>query len=374
MRKLILIFAFFASMSAFAQGSIDDLNANLKKSQLEIERLENQLKSNQALQKDKLTQKKLLDAKVVAREKFVRQLDGQIDNIKREMGSLADVVMTHNKRFDSLNAVRDKLYRKAYKELSKSELSAGLGSQKYIKVELNRVVEMLKKEAENVDSLKKILGVKYEKLMEQSEEVAKLFKAKNTEVTSLKKERILIDALNEQLKKDEQYIRQSAENERVKLQNLQSQIASIVATEAGTGAKVLMGTMFGDNKGKLPAPLVGFLIEDSFGLHDHPTKKGIKIKNTGVNLRSTVDSRVLSVFEGEVRGIFLVDGMGSSVMIRHGDYFTVYSNLEKVTVAKGQVVHLGQQIGKLGDSNKLLHFEVWKGTENLNPQSWINLR
>lgn len=374
MKIICFIALVFSTLSVFSQDQLSTLNENLKRSQKEIERLDGELSQNRRLQMDKLTQKRLLDAKVLQRGQLVRQFNDKISALKNDMGDLAGVVVRHNKRLDSIIEVRDRLYRSAYKELLNSKLAGGIEKQSFYKKEILSVTAMFNSEAHNVDSMRRIMGQRYDRLMEQSRELAELSRERKAELALLETEKRQVELLNLQLKKDESVIKQSADSERLKMQQLQNQIANMVRTEAKTSPIGSLGGEFGQNKGGLPAPLLAYLVEDKFGVHDHPTKKGIKVQNNGVNLRATMDLSVMAVFDGEVRGVFLLDGMGSSVLVRHGNYFTVYSNLDRVKVAKGQTINAGQQIGQLGDRNSVLHFEVWNGTTNLDPLLWLKSR
>lgn len=374
MRITLVIALIISTLSVFSQDQLKSLNEDLKRSQKEIERLDGELSQNRRLQMDKLTQKKLLDAKVLQRGKLVSQFNDKISALKNDMGDLSGVVVRHNKRLDSIIGVRNRLYRNAYKVLSISKLAEKVERQSFYKREILLVTSMFNSEAHNVDSMRRIMGQRYDRLMEQSRELAELSMERKAELALLEVEKRQIELLNLQLKKDESVIKQSADSERLKMQQLQNQIANMVRTEAKTSSVGALGGEFGQNKGRLPAPLLAYLVEDKFGVHDHPTKKGIKVQNNGVNLRATIDLSVMAVFDGEVRGVFLLDGMGSSVLVRHGTYFTVYSNLDRVKVAKGQSIKAGQQVGQLGDRNSILHFEVWNGTTNLDPLIWLKSR
>lgn len=369
MKLFAFTLLFLVSILVVSGQDLTTLNKDLRQRQAAIEKLEKDLNANRELQKDKLTQKRLLDQKVKAREELVKQLNSRISILKGDMGDLSGVVSRHNRRFDSLNIVRNSLLKKAY---IKADF-ANFGTLKdEFSVELDIVDRMLKNEASNVDSMKRVLGERYEKLMRQSKELAELSQSRKNELAAMDSERKQLEQLNLQLKSQEVVIKQSADSERIKIVNLQNQIAAFVKIEAKTRGEVnALGGEFGQNKGKLPSPLLFYVVEDKYGVHEHPTQKGIKIQNNGVNLKATMDLSVNVVFDGEVRGVFLVEGMGSSVLVRHGDYFTVYSNLAQVKVLKGESVKAGQVVGQLSEKNRVLHFEIWNSTKTVNPQQWI---
>ena len=113
------------------------------------------------------------------------------------------------------------------------------------------------------------------------------------------------------------------------------------------------------------------VIVDGYGKHAHAVRQSVTVNNTGINIAAEAGAPVKAVFEGEVSVVFFVPGMNNAVMIRHGDYVTVYANLEAVGVKTGDGVALNQTIGKLPADDAFLHFEIWKDQQNLNPELWL---
>ncbi len=132
---------------------------------------------------------------------------------------------------------------------------------------------------------------------------------------------------------------------------------------------------FKKNKGKLPWPVDKGVITSSFGKHPHPVLERVEVKNNGVDIKSNKGASVRAVFSGKVKNVMYNPSFHRAVMIQHGNYFTVYSNLSEVFVEAGQEVGTKQSIGKVyynEDKGKAqIHLEVWKGTETLNPQEWL---
>lgn len=136
-----------------------------------------------------------------------------------------------------------------------------------------------------------------------------------------------------------------------------------------------LSNKFAANQGKLPWPLEKGVITEYFGEHWHPVLKGIKVKNNGVNISTEDGARARAVFSGEVTGIVVIPGAGKAVLVRHGEYISVYSNLKDVFVQKGDKVKIKDPIGIiLTDPIKgktEIHFEVWKGQSPMNPATWL---
>jgi len=134
-------------------------------------------------------------------------------------------------------------------------------------------------------------------------------------------------------------------------------------------------TQFKKLRGKLPWPVEGGVIARNFGRQKHPTLKNIEITNNGIDIRSNEEAPVKAVFEGTIAGVQYIPGHDYTVIIQHGNYYSVYSNLSETSVAKGDNINSGTVIGKLS-TNPIsgaaeLHFELWQEKERLNPANWI---
>jgi murein hydrolase activator len=142
-----------------------------------------------------------------------------------------------------------------------------------------------------------------------------------------------------------------------------------------TPKQASLSQTFSDNKGRLPWPVERGNISSSFGEHAHPVYKDIKIKNNGIDINTSKGAKARAVFDGVVSSVIAIPGLHNIVIMRHGAYLTVYSNLSEVFVKKGDEVNTRQQIGTVytdqTNSKTMLHFEVWQGTSLMNPESWI---
>jgi len=144
-----------------------------------------------------------------------------------------------------------------------------------------------------------------------------------------------------------------------------------------TAEDVALSGSFAGNKGRFPSPLDKGAVVSSFGEHAHAEYQNIKIKNNGIDIASVPGAKAKAIFEGEVSSVIFITNLNYVVIIRHGDYLTVYSNLEDVAVKKGDKVKIRQTLGTVstgeGESKSRLHFELWQGTIVQNPASWLNI-
>ena len=131
---------------------------------------------------------------------------------------------------------------------------------------------------------------------------------------------------------------------------------------------------FERNKGAMKMPVNG-VITRRFGRQPHPTLKNITIESPGIDIKTAQNAAVRAVFRGEVVGVQFVPGYNYMVIIKHGSYYTVYSNLADLKVKRGQTVKTRETIGKASTdritNTTQIHFEVWKEKTRLNPARWV---
>ena len=136
---------------------------------------------------------------------------------------------------------------------------------------------------------------------------------------------------------------------------------------------VALSNSFEENKNKFPWPATGF-ISQKFGRQKHPVLKGIILQNDGINIQTAQSEKVRSIFAGEVRAVAFIPTLGNSVIISHGEYFTVYSGLKDVQLKRGQKVATNQEIGLVlvnSEGISELRFQIRKNTTALDPQTWL---
>lgn len=138
-----------------------------------------------------------------------------------------------------------------------------------------------------------------------------------------------------------------------------------------------VGGLSGDflaNKGRLPWPVAKGRVVSHYGTNSHPILSNITTQNSGVDISTGKGSSAKAVFEGVVQAVISIPGGNLSVLVRHGSYFTVYSNLSSVNVSKGDQVHRGQLLGLIDTApsgETIMNFQVWNGSTKQNPALWI---
>ncbi|PKD21720.1 peptidase M23 [Salegentibacter salinarum] len=142
-----------------------------------------------------------------------------------------------------------------------------------------------------------------------------------------------------------------------------------------TPAAKALAADFVKNKGRLPWPVRSGVVTSRFGRQPHPVVKTISINNNGVNIDTDPGGKARAVFNGTVSEVQVLKGANKAVMVRHGDYITIYDNLEKVYVKRGDVVNTGQELGAVATSRTsgktTLHFLIYKNMQKMDPADWI---
>jgi len=230
------------------------------------------------------------------------------------------------------------------KQEEEQELSQIQKKEKELKSEL----EKKKKQAQELQlAIKKLIEEEIKRKKEEAEKLAKM-----------------------KAEKEKEKQKSSENKEKVSSKEKEKNLVPILSKEAE-----ITGNNFELNKGKLPWPISSGFICANYGEYEHPAIKGFVMFNNGIELCASQQMKVQSVFNGEVTGIALSPMGGKLVIIRHGEYLTVYSNLQEVYVKQGDKVNAKQVIGTVmynEDENKYsLNFQVWKGQSTLDPKNWL---
>jgi septal ring factor EnvC (AmiA/AmiB activator) len=139
---------------------------------------------------------------------------------------------------------------------------------------------------------------------------------------------------------------------------------------AESAASRVLSNSFSSNKGKLPWPVSDGSISRAYGRQRHPEVSSVWINNNGIDIRTANSSNINAVFKGRVVGSQFINGVNYMVIVEHGSYYSVYSNLDKVYVKAGDEVSTNQSIGRLSSTGDL-HIEIWNGKARQNPKAWL---
>ena len=250
--------------------------------------------------------------------------------------------------------------------------------------------EARKKQAGLIADTQRQLQTKKQELENRKEQQSKTLFQKEIETGNLSQQKKDKEVTLTDLQKKEKDIKAEIKKKKEQAEKLKKAIEKVIDAEIKKSQKLTksdskkiiltpeekeLSNDFESNKGKLPWPLAEGVITESFGTHNHPDLPGIKVSNNGVNIGTNKGANVRTVFNGIVVAVASVGGLeGKVVIIKHGEYHSVYSNIEEAFVKSGEKVKTKQAIGKVltdDASATELHFEIWKGQSTMDPENWI---
>ncbi len=394
MRSLFVcgIFLFIQSF-CFAQ-SITDLQRKKQEAAKEIEFTTHLLNETRQNEKYSLNVLRLISSKIQGRNTIIATINNEIEIYGDFIANNMLAIEMLKNDVEKLKAEYANIVRMAYKDKSSGDpllflLSAENFNQAYRRLlYFRRYTEMRQNQADIIEAVETALNESIKKLEQQ-----KATRLQLMGVTQQEKEKLSIEQgqQNTELKKLQQQKRslQKKLNQQRRIeQQLEREIQRIIEEEArksraagGSGFALtpeqkLIGNDFEQNKNRLPWPVERGIIVEHFGVHQHPVLTQVQVQNNGINIATEIGAKVRAVFNGEVSRVFGIIGGNTAVIIRHGKYLSVYSNLREVVVKKGDKVTTKQNIGTVytdyDEGNKsILKFQIWKESTKLNPESWI---
>ena len=392
-RLLLILAALFCALNLAAQNqSLDALRDEIRRAEEEI-RATNELLAK--TKKDKQVtqnQLKLIQNRIRNRKQIIANLEKQTQVINGDIGTKNDTVHAMQNELTQLRKEYADMVYAAYKNYTLNNFLVFLFASKDFNDATRRISymrrynRMRQQKAEQIKSVADSLHVQIGELENRKAELTKVRDTRTQEVSSLGKDEKQYQSSLSEINTKSGKLSSEIRKKQSQINKLQQRIQAIIAEEARKNRATPksaaqeeyianLSGRFDQNKGLLPYPVRGGVIVDRYGVHPHATQKGLMVNNKGVNIASGSGAEVRAVFEGDITQIVFVQGLNNTVIIRHGNYLTTYSNLASVNVKTGDKVTLNQVIGRLSNSDDsddcVLHFEIWKETENLNPEQWL---
>ncbi len=382
--------------------SISTLSVAQKKSKAQLQKEKQQniekIKEVEKILGETTNQKKNTLGELNALNQRIIEQENLIESIKKEINFLNSEINQNNDIIDALETDLAK-FKKEYASMlfaaqkannSTTRLtflfSAGSFDQLVMRLRyMEQYGETRKLQANLIIQVQEELSGQVQAITSQREEKNKLLAegvTENQNLANLKKKQ---STLVKSLEKEEKKLKRDLNETKEAIAKLDKMIETIIREEierearealaaAGNKKSVVLSSSFEENKNKLPWPVSTGFISQKFGLQNHPVLKGIVQQNDGVNIQTRENEKVKCVFEGEVRAVAFVPSIGSTVLIKHGEYYTVYAGLKEVYVKEGQRVIVDQEIGKVisnHDGISELRFQIRKNTLALDPQTWL---
>lgn len=423
MYRIVLLILFVFSVDIICAQSLKDLQEQKKSADRELADINEQLNSTKKEKNSTMKQVALIHSMIEKRKKIIENLDRQVVLVTKNIGVRTDTIVKLKSDIASLKKQYEKTLQQAYKlrnstsavalVLASSDLQQAVKRMKYLRSYSDYRIEQVY----TIEGKQRQLNLEIVDLNSKKKNLEILFANKTNEVKKLAVDEMNYQAMLDQLKSKEKDLLKEVQKKRQIRERLTREINYLIAEEARKAAEAArkraaaeaaarrkatneknvaakqpstttkeipftpedrtIAGKFESNRGRLPWPVRQGQVVETFGEHQHPVLKGVKVKNDGVDIASVAGSEVMAVFDGEVSKIFTLPGANISVLVRHGYYITVYSNLSRVNVKEGQSIRAKQAIGILANSDTgtekpTLKFQVWRETTPQNPEVWLS--
>jgi septal ring factor EnvC (AmiA/AmiB activator) len=407
MRSFLLL-SLLILLTALVNGqSLDELRKKKQKTNEDIKYTTKLLEEAKKNQTKTLNKYNILNKQIELRTTLITGINSEVTVISGFIDQNAWLVTSLNSDLEELKKEYAQMIVFAQKNQTNYSkllfvLSSNSFNQAYKRIMyLKQYTEYRKRQAELIQWIRDLIQVKVSRLQLQRAEKEMLLQSKKQEADKLTKEKkqqgqylttlqkkqkdferklkeqqqIEAQLSREIQKIIEEEIRKAREREKEKAKQTGKPSSGTTKYEMTPEEKLASG-QFEQNKRRLPWPVERGVITDHFGVHEHPVLKNIQVKNNGIDISTAQGMKARAVFAGEVSRVFMVTGGNYAVIIRHGKYLTVYSNLINVQVKSGDKVAIKQTIGTIGtdtddESKTVLKFQIWRENEKMDPEGWI---
>jgi septal ring factor EnvC (AmiA/AmiB activator) len=364
----------------FTNKLLNQTEANKKATLGELNLLSSKINKRQELINTILREVDLIQAQIDETKGIVKSLEDDLKRLKDEYGRMLYYAYKNQSQYDRLMFIlSSEDFNQAYKRVKYFQQYSKHRQQQVRAIEETRIV--LESRTEELANKKMKMAYLVEdkekekiQLSTEKEEQGEMVKTLNQKESELKKD---LNQKQRDAKKLETAIARIIEEE-IRKAKAKAAKTGGTTTKSGfalTPKELELSGKFSDNQGKLPWPSERGVITSSFGEHPHPTLPAIKIENNGIDITTDKNTKARAVDEGTVSAVVSIPGAHKAVIMRHGEFLSVYSNLEDVNVKMGDRLTVKQDMGTVvtsrEDGKTMLHFEIWKGATKLNPAKWI---
>jgi len=367
-----------------------ELEEQRKKALEEIAYVDKMIKTTVKEKTESISELRIIGNKLNLRESVLEGLHEEILLINGRIGlnSIAIEMME-----DDLNMLRQQ-YAKSIINSYKTRkgntelgyiLSAGDFNQGYKRLKyLQQVAKFRRKESELIAELKEQIESTQRRLEDDLKRISDLKEREEQQKKLLEGEQNRRQRIIRSLASKEKQLQKELEEKREIAMKIEAEIAKIIEEERRrsietdiTAEERLISDDFIVNKGRLPWPVERGVITSQFGIQNHPVLKYVTEDNIGIEITSSGETEVRSIFKGEVARVFSIPGANMAVIVSHGKFYSVYQNIVDVKVKKGEKVETKQMIGKVfnepeNGNKSILKFMIFEEKKKQNPELWIS--
>ncbi len=402
MKNILFILLLILVVPLSAQ-TVKDLEQQRKATLQQLETTKRLLNETKQSEKSTLTKLSILSRDISTRRRLISSINTEIHALDRELVDLTNKKQELSTKLEQAKMDYTRLIRETYyTQSTQNALLFVLSADSFNKMMrrlryLNEFSNYRKEQAQEIELLQIEIEQKNKQLNLNRQNKHKVLGVRKREQDNLARNERKEKAMLGELQKKEKQLLVQQKEQQAKANKINDQIEKMIAEEirrsqqkeknkqqtasasqqqADEKKAIVLTGNFEKNKGRLPWPTNNGFISGKYGLQPHAVLKHITINNKGIYIQTSNASNAYAVFDGEVTRCFSVQGGASAVIIRHGNYRTVYANLAKIYVKEGDVVELGEKIGQItrdeqNDNKTELYFQVWKDRTILNPSEWI---
>jgi murein hydrolase activator len=390
--QLILFLAVCTFMpSSFLRAqTISDLQKRKDKTKQEIEYINRLLNETGESSKVTINKLSMINQQITLRNNLIFNYNSQLQLLQHSIDNNILAIEMMNGDIENLRAQYADMIKQAYRNKGNySQLVFLLSSESFNQaykrmLYLRQMARFRQNQTIQIEAIRSILKTKTIELSQREEQQQNVINQQLAESSKLNLEMQKQSDYHKKLQQKEKELKKNLVEQQKVEERLQREIERLIAEEAKktkttpiTPEEKTLSNSFEKNKGKFPWPVEKGIITDKFGEHAHPVMKHIIIKNNGIDITTSPGITARSIFNGTISRVFAIPGGNKAVIVRHGEYITVYSNLNTVFVKQGDVVVTKQEIGSIysdetEDNKTVLKFQIWKENLKLNPEEWIS--
>lgn len=378
--------------SLFGQNR-KELEEQKTKTQQEIEYTNNLLQATQENRRSTTQRVRILNKRIQLRNEIINNVSQEVGLIDHEIAEKEALIDEMERDLETIKKQYAEMIVTAYWNRSKRDwlmfiMSAENFNQAYRRMKyLQQFSEHRRQQALLIDKMKGVIVEEIEELELSMNQKEELLIEKRNENNTLEREKRSKNRLVSDLVQKERELRNNIEEKRRIAEKLEKEIAAIIAEEARkarsgriydqmTPEERLISDNFQGNKGKLPWPVERGVITEKFGVHQHPVLKQVTVENDGVDITTVEGAKVRAMFDGEVTKIVSILGSNYAIILRHGNFLSVYQNIVDLNVEQGDKVRTKDVLGTVytdNEANKtVLHMQIWKERAIQDPEEWIS--
>ncbi|NOQ26009.1 MAG: peptidoglycan DD-metalloendopeptidase family protein [Bacteroidales bacterium] len=384
-----VIIIILVSSNVFSQTT-EELNQRQLKTQESINITNQLLKQTEKSKSVGLNKLLIIKKRIDLRGRLIEEISEEIDLLEKEIEKNKDNITKFELDLKDLKEEYAQMIYFAYKNRNNFDrmmfiLAAEDFNQAYRRMRyFKEYTKYRKKQAQKIVVTQKNLEFETEQLLDKKNDKLRLLSNKEKEKAHLNNEKIRESSEINRLKRRERDLKKQIESKEKTMKQLKNAIADLIAHEAKgnktfktlSANEEIITQKFKSTKAKLKWPVENGIIIQEFGKHPHPLIKGVMINNEGIDIGTTKDSKVKTIFEGEVKKVFAVPGANMAVIVRHGHFLTLYSNIVNVRVKQGDKIGNDFYIGDVyysdNDKGSMLHLRIYEETKVLNPKNWLS--